>query len=264
MNQISKTPAHNKKRRLSPNDIKNIVIIIGAMKSGTTTLFRYLKQHVNILQSRKKEPSFFGFDSQWELGCDHYLKLWPKFDLAGHVYGMEASTDYTKAPHVPKVAGRIRQFGAQFGWRFRFIYILRDPVDRLESHIAHNIAMGRAGLGIGFEDAPFQRALDVSRYAYQLDAFWQDFVEAEILLLDFNEFRSDPFRVLEYCMSFLGLDPEFEFTHLAPANTRKTAGAAEGFRLGPEDRARIARSLHADVLRLRDVYKFDVSDWGIL
>ncbi len=37
-------------------------IIIGAGRSGTTSLYHYLKQHPDIYMSPVKEPKFFGFD----------------------------------------------------------------------------------------------------------------------------------------------------------------------------------------------------------
>lgn len=243
-----------------PPKIDDFVIILGAMKSGTTTLFRYLRSHPEIAGCKRKEPSFFSSNRRWNLGRDYYLKLWPRFDPARHRYALEASPEYTKAPYVTNVARRMRAFGA----RFRFIYILRDPVDRVESHIIHNIGMGRADLGIGFDHRLFQRAIDVSRYAYQLDAFRQDFDDAQILLLDFDDLKSNPVRVMERCVGFLGIDRGFEFPYVAPANVRKAANMADTFRLRPEDRARIVGLLRPDVLRLRDAYGFDVSGWKIL
>lgn len=37
-------------------------ILIGAAKSGTTSLFYYLNQHPQIYMSRNKEPHFFAFE----------------------------------------------------------------------------------------------------------------------------------------------------------------------------------------------------------
>ena len=36
-------------------------IIIGAAKSGTTSLYYYLKQHPQVFMSSNKEPNFFVF-----------------------------------------------------------------------------------------------------------------------------------------------------------------------------------------------------------
>ena len=39
-------------------------IVIGAARSGTTALYRFLRQHPRIFMSRNKEPNFFAFEGQ--------------------------------------------------------------------------------------------------------------------------------------------------------------------------------------------------------
>lgn len=235
-------------------DINSFAIIIGSMKSGTTTLFSYLAQHPQIARSRRKEPNFFGLNSKWKRGRSSYLKLWPEFDPATHRFALEASTHYTKGKTV-RVARRMQRFGGDF----RFIYILRNPVDRIESQIAHNIAKGRTQ----FDGAePSEYLLGVSRYVCQLDAFREGFGDPKILILDFEELKRAPMAVLERCVAFLELDPEFVFAPIPPANTRKAANRADEFRLTSEQRDHLSETLRPDVLALRDRYGFDVSGWA--
>jgi len=42
------------------------LFIVGAMKSGTTTLHNVLSRHPQVFMSEKKEPHFFAFDGQRE------------------------------------------------------------------------------------------------------------------------------------------------------------------------------------------------------
>jgi hypothetical protein len=231
------------------------------MKSGTSTLFLYLSQHPEILRSRRKEPNFFSSKDQWSKGEAHYARQWPSFDPAVHRYALEASTNYTKAPGSVRVAKRIRRFGR--GRDVRFIYILRNPIDRIESHIAHNIAKGRVTFEAASERAP-QGSVEVSRYAYQLDTFRAGLGgDPEILLLDFDALRRTPLAVAARCAAFLGLDPAFAFSEVAPANTRKTTNRADEFRLGADQRAALAEELRPDVVARRDRYGFDGSGWGL-
>ena len=39
-------------------------MIIGAAKSGTTALFKYLEQHPDVFMSDPKEPHYFAFEGQ--------------------------------------------------------------------------------------------------------------------------------------------------------------------------------------------------------
>lgn len=230
------------------------------MKSGTTTLYKYLAQHPQIAGSRRKEPNFFGLASNWKKGRPAYLRLWPGFDPATHRYALEGSTHYTKS-RTDRVARRMRRFGREFGGEFRYLYILRNPVDRIESQLAHNIAMGRIPLGLA---EPPEHAVQVSRYADQLDTLHKGLRDPKILILDFEELKRAPMTTLGRCVEFLGLDPDFAFTPIPPANTRKTENRADEFRLTPAQRDRLAEILRPDVEALRDRYGFDVGGWGLV
>src|SRR3982750_4919552 len=90
------------------------LFLIGAMKSGTTSLHSYLASHPQIFMCPEKEPEFFAKNAIWSRGEDWYLRL---FDGATTepVVG-ESSTVYSRIPHFPGVAERIAKFspGARF------------------------------------------------------------------------------------------------------------------------------------------------------
>ena len=48
------------------------LIIIGAMKCGTSSMHNYLDAHPEISMSRQKELNFFSFDRHWARGEDWY------------------------------------------------------------------------------------------------------------------------------------------------------------------------------------------------
>ena len=162
----TKTPAKAKIGRPAPA-IERFAVVIGAMKSGTSTLFDYLGQHPELAQSRHKELNFFSSED-WRKGVEFYLKQWPRFDPAAHRYALEASPQYAKNPQA---ALRARRFAAQSGAEFRYVFIVRNPVDRIELHLAHNIGRGSSPFEIGLDHKTVNYALRVSRYAEALDAF---------------------------------------------------------------------------------------------
>ena len=162
---------------------------------------------------------------------------------------------YTKLPHIEAVAERIRDFDGASAC----FYIVRDPIDRIESHVAHNIAKGRATPKTHARLLP--QALDVSRYAFQLDGLAAT-LGTTPLLLDFDELRLDPRRTLARCVAHLEIDPDFVFEIRPPANTRAGRNDAQIFRLDEAVRAELRAALHDDVQRFRDVYGFDISAWG--
>lgn len=110
------------------------VIVIGAMKCGTTTLFAHLARHPEIAGSRVKEPEFFSEHQGHGVDVDRYEELWD-FDPATHRYCVEASTGYMKYPVEMSVPDRLLEAGIEP----RFLYVVRDPIDRMESQFNHGL-----------------------------------------------------------------------------------------------------------------------------
>lgn len=243
------------RRRPPTPPIGNFVLIIGAMKSGTTSLYDYLATHPEIAPCIRKEPSFFAADRRKKTPARYY-RLWPGYDPARHRYAMEASVDYTKQPRYRYVTRWIRDFPA----RFKYIYIVRDPVDRIESQIAHNIAKGR--ITRETYRTRLDSAISTSRYGHQLDAFREPLGNPEVLLLDFDELRRDPMALLARVVDFLGIDPTFAFEERAASNTRKAVNESESFRLSSEERAEFREMLAPDMARFGRDYGFDITRWG--
>ncbi|MDA8347687.1 MAG: sulfotransferase, partial [Pseudomonadota bacterium] len=109
------------------------LFIIGAMKSGTTSLHEYLDTHPQIAMSREKEPGYFVEELSLRKGEDWYLSLFEQD--ARYQYVGESSTHYTKLPLYRGVPERLFRFNPDA----RLIYIMRDPFDRVISHYWHAV-----------------------------------------------------------------------------------------------------------------------------
>lgn len=262
---------------------QRFAIIIGAMKSGTTSLFHHLSSHPEVLPCRVKEPKFFSDEKKWAYGFDWYRSLWDLRDTDQRV-ALEATTDYAKHPAVPSPARRI----AEAPGEFRLLYILRNPLDRIESHHTH--AFERGWTEQPLEDGVVEHHINVSRYAMQLDRYLEHFEREAILLLDFEDLKRDPLALMQRVCGFLEIDPEHPFLELDRAhNTLREASAprsrlarlaarlglrrlrpprfsappARRFQLSPEQREFALGELRDDLRRLRDEHGFDVSRWGL-
>ncbi|NER51570.1 MAG: hypothetical protein F6J92_33995, partial [Symploca sp. SIO1A3] len=115
----------------------NFAVIIGAMKCGTTSLFYYLSEHPQITAAKDKEPHFFSYDSNFAKGMSCYQALWDW--QPEHLIALEASSTYTMHPKYLDVPERIAQVKDA---EFRFIYVMRHPFARIESHIRHLLSGG--------------------------------------------------------------------------------------------------------------------------
>lgn len=119
---------------LPPRRLPNF-IIVGTMKSGTTTLWRWLEDQPELALSPTKEPHFFS--REWGRGVDWYTGLFagaPPERLVG-----EASASYTSPEHAAVVVDRITELLPEV----RLICLLRHPIERLRSHVRHEIQRGR-------------------------------------------------------------------------------------------------------------------------
>lgn len=206
--------------------MREYVIIIGAMKAGTTTLFDLLAQHPAIAAARNKEPGFFAFDDIWGKGFDWYDGLFD-FDPKQHRYRLEASTDYTKAPFVENVWTRMT---SDPDVSIHLIYIVRDPIRRLESHARH-VQRARKEIGQQISSRPDHSldaglspvSLAISNYARQLDAYSEALAEQRLHIVSLDALNADPQATMSEVFDFLKLAPhstEMAVKNAAGSHTR--------------------------------------------
>lgn len=205
--------------------------IIGAAKSGTTSLHALLEQHSNIFMPTPKEPEFFARDDLYAKGLDNYARL---FEAArpDMLIG-EASTIYSLSPFFPDTAARISKHVPHA----KIIYIMREPVERAYSYYVqltknYQKASGDYVVHRSFEDfifperrataalrdkalAPFDAhlpdhpdlCLAGSDYVKQIQAYLKYFEPDRILFLTFEQFVRDETAVLQCITDFLGVAP---------------------------------------------------------
>jgi hypothetical protein len=104
-------------------------IVVGAMKSGTTSVARWLKAHPEAWLVPDKEVHYFNRDELYERGPDWYCGLFA--GAPADVRVGEASPTYMFVPEaVRRMAALVPDA--------RLVACLREPVDRAYSHYWHN------------------------------------------------------------------------------------------------------------------------------
>jgi hypothetical protein len=109
-------------------------LVIGAAKSGTTSLFRYLAAHPMISIPGEKELDFFCSDEKYSRGVEWYLSHWRGVDgsrLRGEV-----------SPHYMQCKSAAERIATTFP-NVRLVALLRNPVARAYSHYAHVVRRHR-------------------------------------------------------------------------------------------------------------------------
>jgi hypothetical protein len=184
--------------RLRPN-----LFVIGAMKSGTTSLHAYLASHPQIFMSTPKEPKFFSKENLSPDREEWYLNLFASAKDA-LIIG-ESSTTYSRTPQFPGVPERI----ARFNPAGRFIYIMRDPVERSISHYWFHVRFWGEKRDMETAIRQDRRYTDASNYAMQLVPYVQLFGLDRIATLTFEELSRNPLNVSRELFAWLGVDASF-------------------------------------------------------
>lgn len=272
-------------------------IMIGAMKSGTSSLHYYLDEHPEISMSHPKELDFFIEERGWSKGFDWYES---HFSRTAAIRG-ESSVGYTQRHKYAGVPERIHAMNPDI----KLLYLLRDPVERLVSHFTQLSLMGlehRDFPGV-LNELPGSDYVLSSSYYYQLSAYLDFFSVEQIQVLTLEELIRDKVGTIQKVFQFLGVEEHFvgkdwalvhnrsvdkfernllgKVMHKVPfksrwkpmvpepiatAYSRLTARKPEE-RLQPllseEKRAEIRALLHDDIARLREVAGRDFSEWCV-
>ncbi|MFL6240957.1 MAG: sulfotransferase family protein [Actinomycetes bacterium] len=204
-------------------------LIIGAQKAATTSLWSAIRRHEQVYCPPNKEPRFFSPGAPMDRGKEWYASL---FAAAGDAVAIgEASTTYTWYPlhgHVPE---RILAMLPDA----RFVYVLRDPVERMRSAYLHAVSLGVETFHIGRALLWQSQYLYPSMYAMQIEQYLQYVDRSRLLLVSTRDFRKNRDETLRRVFTFIGVHPELP---LAP-------GSEQDVNVGSDRRAPRAGSLWA-------------------
>ncbi|MBS4203244.1 sulfotransferase domain-containing protein [Lederbergia citrea] len=200
-------------------------LIIGAMKCGTTTLYKNLVKHSSIVSAKRKELHFFDKEDEYSKGIDSYKNNFPllnkkKLINKPNLVTGEATPRYLFIPEVPE-----RVFNAMPN--VKLIVLLRNPVDRAYSHYHH---FKRREL----EKLTFEEAIDkelngiiepnINRtylargnYVDQLKRWMDFFPREQFLILESENYYRNPRIGINQVCQFLDL-PEWNFEYTKEAS----------------------------------------------
>lgn len=195
---INYMPANKK----TPN-----LFIVGAQKSGTTSLHNYLNEHPEIFMSKVKEPTFFSkFPGSPQIGKniseEQYYELFK--EVTDEKIVGESSVSYlfdiTSAKSIFEANSQAK-----------IIILLRDPVDRTFSHFLkpdnkmdfHQKILQDIGK-IDLENQNYENIVSWSLYSNQVKRFLDIFGKQTKIII-FEEFFLDTRQQMKDIIKFLGL-----------------------------------------------------------
>lgn len=249
------------------------LVVIGAMKCGTTALHRTLNRHPDIAMSAPKELNFFcGTDESspagpmgasiepadgriWARGNWHRgLSWYTRHFTAEAVVRGESSPGYTSPSH-PQVATRMAALipGA------RLLYLVRDPVARALSQYRHHQREGTETRSV--EEAildPASQYLSRGRYYERLEPFLAHFPRSQIAVVAHEQLVTER-HTLRHVFEWLRVDarqrPRGDLQRRSPADP--AAGVPGSLR------RRLADLLRDDADRFREWAGRDFPQWTV-
>lgn len=202
-------------------------LIVGAAKSGTTSLYYYLKEHPQVYMAAVKEPRFFNAEIYTRLSsadprCDllrrgtiftleKYQELFQDAGQAIAIGEATATYLYDYLHVIPQIKTHLHAV--------KIIICLRNPVQRAFSSYNHLIRDQ-------FENRSFEDCLDLEAerieynwsalhfyragglYYEQVKAYLENFDQVKVYLYD--DLRQNPLSVIEDMYQFLEIDPTFK------------------------------------------------------
>lgn len=173
-------------------------LIIGAMKSATSSLYDQLVRQPGIFMSTPKEPNYFSDDDIYANGIEWYENLFSNAQ-SGDLIG-EASTHYTKLPTYPHTVTRLSKHLENP----RFIYIMRHPIDRLISHYIHEWSQGIYDCTIDRAIDKYSELISYSLYSMQLQVYFDIFGRHSVLPVFFDRLKQFPDIEFSRICKFIG------------------------------------------------------------
>ena len=184
-------------------------LIIGAMKSGTTTLYNSLNQHPQVYMSRLKEPSFFAYDGTENFPITNLEDYQALFEGVTDQKAIgEASTAYLFSPTA---TANIKNCLPQV----KLITILRDPSQRAYSlylmrYRANQLASSTHENNLVDSFAKFvkqgQGGVLNQRYYGSIKRYLKYFQREQIKICLYQDLKEKPNLLLENICQFLDLD----------------------------------------------------------
>jgi len=254
------------------------LFIIGAPKSGTTSMYEYLSGHPDIYMSPYKEPMFFCPDVRGYLGQARlaygrddaeYLTY---FDEASDEKWLGEATTRYLASHL--AAGLVHEFNPEA----RAVAMLRNPVELV--HALHNERVSQGNEPItNFvdainaderrsrgEDLPGQMNSlgtvyrEAARYAVPLQRWFDALGRERVHVIVFDDFTHDPGAELHRLLEFLGVDASYQPPTFAVHNTnhrqRRAVRSVMESRVGTFLSDDLARAVLGSNGRARLAYRF--------
>jgi len=200
----------------------------GAHKSATTTLYNLLRQHPDVYLPDIKELHFFDKEEKYSKGISWYEKVFFSEVKREKIIG-EITPIYMYLEYVPQ------RIYSDLGGNVKFIFMLRDPIERALSHYCASYSRGYQkeetfGKAIHLEEKTKtgnceerMRFNYINRgfYSKQIKRFLKYFPKENMQFILFEDFIRDIPNIMKQIFSFLEVDLNVSIDYNIKSNPTK-------------------------------------------
>lgn len=209
---------------------KTLVLVVGAPKAGTFTIYNSFSRHPQVCVSKMKEPNYFvdaHFNAEGMKRVDNesdYIKQYRHW--RSKQFFLEASPSYLRCPKSPeKIASFCFKFGIE---NIRIIVALRDPVERAFSNWMMDVRQGHQKEG--FKEAflkDYEKGLSRKKNFIQYEYFrsgiyygdikrYQKWFGAEnVMIISVRSLKKSFSKVFREIENFVGLNHVNNFDEIS-------------------------------------------------
>ena len=208
--------------------------IVGAAKSGTTSLYNYLFKHPEVCMSSIKEPNFFSNKLLNEQkmyykdiridSIEKYHNLFNK-NINNKICG-EASVSYL---FYDKIAKQIKKYNKNA----KIIIMLRNPIERAFSHYLMDLRLGFVNESFDSiiyrnsknknQHLHYQQYVKVGNYSSQVLKYFDSFGKENILIINYDDFVKSPSLEFKKTCKLLQISKQFNLDFDKKYNVGKLA-----------------------------------------
>ncbi len=196
------------------------VVVGGAPKSGTTSLFMWLSQSPDITPSNKKETNFLVDKESWLYSNEAYLEK--GVEGYSRFFGEERNGKLLmEGCAVYLYSETARKFFADK--KTKLIFVLREPVSRIKSNYNYFFNVNSGSECIEFEEyvellfrggkfsdnEQIESALKHGDYAYYLKKWFSSVGKDRVKVILLDDIKADPYSVVCDLCDWIGIDKGF-------------------------------------------------------
>jgi hypothetical protein len=234
-------------------------VVAGVQKAGTTAIHDFLAQHPQIALLRDQALHFFDKEEHFAGNPDYRIlhgnfRLGWRWRTAG-----EVTADYL---YYPRALERIAAYNPQI----KIVVSLRDPTERafsqwnMRREKNHEplefVAALKRDQELGISNGPRGNAyIARSLYSPQLNKVFTLFPRQQILLLKYENIRSDPAALVNQVCDFLGVERRSGLK-----NKQRNVGSYSR-KLTPAEREYGVRLFSGDIAKIEEMLGWECSDW---